>query len=128
MEISKKQGIFLAIFLLILDQISKFFIVKNSSYISNTGAAWGILNNSQYLLIIISLVIIFYTLRYFSYHPLALSLLLGGTLGNLTDRIFRKEVIDFINIKLFNYPLFNLADTFITIAITLLIIKTIKEK
>ena len=128
MEISKKQGIFLAIFLLIIDQISKFFIVKNSPYITNTGAAWGILNNSQYLLIIISWVVVFYIFRYFSHHPLALSFLLGGTLGSLTDRIFRKEVIDFINIRIFNYPLFNLADVFITIAITLLIIKTIKEK
>jgi len=128
MKVSKKRGILFAILLLILDQISKFFIIKNSTYISNTGAAWGILSNSQYLLIIISLIVIFYTLRYFSYHPLALSFLLGGTLGNLTDRIFRKEVIDFINIRIFNYPLFNLADVFITIAITLLIIKTIKEK
>jgi len=128
MKVSKKRGILFAILLLILDQISKFFIIKNSTYISNTGAAWGILSNSQYLLIIISLIVIFYTLRYFSYHSLALSFLLGGTLGNLTDRIFRKEVIDFINIRIFNYPLFNLADVFITIAITLLIIKTIKEK
>ena len=125
---SKKQGYILTIIILSLDQISKFIAIQNFNYTFNRGAAWGILENSQILLVIIAFLAIFYANRYFSYHPLAFSMLLGGIFGNLTDRIFRGHVIDFINIKIFNYPLFNLADSFITIAVFLLFIKIIKEK
>jgi len=126
-KITIKNGYILAFVLLVLDQLSKYIVVNNFDFIKNTGAAWGILKNSQLLLIIISLVVIFYVARYFSYYPLAFSLLLGGVLGNLVDRIFRGYVIDFINIRIFNYPWFNLADSLITISIILLAIKMIKE-
>jgi signal peptidase II len=124
---TKKQGLILALIILALDQLLKA-IMLNFNYIKNTGAAWGILKNSSFFLIIISIIVIFYINRYFSYHPLALSILLGGTLGNLTDRIFRGYVIDFINIYLFNFPLFNLADIAISCSIILLLYKMIKEK
>ncbi len=126
--ISKNQGYLLAVCLLLLDQISKYIIVNNFYYVKNTGAAWGILKNSQFFLIVVSLIVLFYVIRYFSYHPLAFSILLGGILGNLVDRIFRGYVIDFINIKLFNYPLFNIADSCITIAILLIAWKMLREK
>lgn len=126
--ISKPHGYVLAVILLFLDQISKYIVVNNFYFIKNTGAAWGILKGSNYILIIVSFLVIFYALRYFSYHPVALSILLGGVLGNLYDRIFRGYVVDFININLFNYPLFNLADAFITISMMLLAWKMMKEK
>jgi signal peptidase II len=120
---SKRQGYILAVLILIIDQISKFYAVNNFNYVLNTGAAWGILKGSNFLLIIVSLVAIFYIIRYFKYNLLALSLLLGGILGNVVDRIFKGHVIDFINIKIFNYPLFNIADMFIVTAVILLIIR-----
>lgn len=120
---SKKQGYILAIIILALDQLSKFFATNNNNYITNTGSAWGLFQGSSFLLLIISFIVIFYINRYFSSHPLGLSLLLGGVLGNSIDRLFRGHVIDFIDIKLFNYPLFNIADIAIVIAIILIIFK-----
>ena len=56
------------------------------------------------------------------------SLLIGGIVGNLFDRIFYKEVIDFLSFNIFGYmfPVFNLADTFICIGIFIIIIKLLK--
>ncbi|MBT4576870.1 signal peptidase II [Candidatus Woesearchaeota archaeon] len=123
MTISKKQGYILAGIILILDQLSKLIAINNNTYITNTGSAWGLFQGSRFLLLVISFIAIFYINRYFSSHPLGLSLLLGGVLGNLCDRLFRGHVIDFIDIKLFNYPLFNIADIAIVIAIVLIIFK-----
>ena len=124
---TKKQGLILALIILFLDQVIKEIMI-NFNHVQNTGAAWGILRNSTFFLIIISIVVVFYINRYFSYHPLAVSILLGGTLGNLIDRIFRGYVIDYINIYIFNFPLFNLADIAISCSIILLLYKMIKEK
>lgn len=120
---TKKQGYILALAILIIDQLLKIFIINNNNYITNSGIAWGLLQGSNFLIIIISFTVIFYINRYFSSHPLALSILLGGLLGNLFDRIFRGHVIDFIDIKLFNYPLFNLADIAIVTAVAIIILK-----
>lgn len=126
-KMSLKKYYLFSLIIIIIDQISKLIIIKNFSYIKNTGAAWGILNNSQLLLIIISIIITLYIIKYFKNYPLEFSLILGGTIGNLIDRIFRSYVIDFININLFNYPLFNFADTFIIIGAILLGIKLITK-
>lgn len=117
----KKQGYILALAILLIDQILKLIAINNNNYITNTGAAWGLLQGSNFLLIIISFIVIFYINRYFKSHPLALSILLGGVLGNLFDRVFRGHVIDFIDIKLLNYPLFNIADIAIVLAVLLII-------
>lgn len=55
------------------------------------------------------------------------AMLIGGIIGNLFDRVVYGEVIDFISFKILNYnfPIFNLADTFITVGVILIIIKTI---
>ena len=61
-------------------------------------------------------------------NTLAFGMILGGILGNLSDRIFFGYVIDFLNFKIINYnfPVFNLADTFIVVGVILLIIAIIK--
>ena len=120
---NKKQGYILALSILLIDQLLKLFFINNNNYITNTGAAWGLLQGSNFLLIVLSFIVIFYINRYFSSHPLALSILLGGVLGNSVDRIFRGHVIDFIDIKLFNYPLFNIADMAIVLAVLIIIFK-----
>ena len=60
----------------------------------------------------------------------AYSLVIGGSLGNLIDRIIRGHVIDFIDVKIFgcNFPIFNIADTFIVIGVFLLIIIALRKE
>ena len=57
-------------------------------------------------------------------NKIALSLVIGGSIGNLIDRIVRGAVVDFLDFKIFgyNYPIFNLADTFIVLGVFLLLI------
>ena len=61
---------------------------------------------------------------------LSFSLVIGGALGNLIDRIIRGYVIDFISIKIgnYNFPIFNLADTFIVIGVILLLLKELRKE
>ena len=117
--------IILAIFL--LDQITKFIVISNNSYITNTGAAWGILSNLNLVLIVISILALVFTYKYYGEYPILMPVLAGGIFGNLFDRIFRGHVIDFIDIRLFNYPLFNFADVFIVSSIILIIAKSIRN-
>lgn len=138
----------LTILFLIIDIISKLvvsnlmnvndsiIIVKNFFYITyvrNTGAAWSIFSEHTWFVIIISLVIICLIFLYVYKHKpkskielLGYSLVLGGALGNFIDRIVYGYVIDFLDFYIFgyNYPIFNLADTFILIGVMLLILYT----
>ena len=113
-------------------------VIKNFLYITlchNDGAAFSILRDKQILLIIITVIALFFIYKMMNkedlskYDSFAFSMITGGILGNLLDRIAYNYVIDFIDFKIFGYdfPVFNLADTFIVIGVILLIIKTIKE-
>ena len=132
----------------LLDQISKLFIlnldkefpikvINNFFYIDkakNTRAAFSILGGYSLVFIIIGIVAIFYINKYFikdinkTIGFLGISLLVGGILGNLCDRIARGYVIDFLSFKFGNYyfPTFNLADTFICIGVLFVIIDFIR--
>ena len=113
-------------------------VIKNFFYITlahNDGAAFSILRDKQILLIIITVIALFFIYKRMNKETMdklegfAFSMITGGILGNLLDRIVYNYVIDFIDFKIFGYdfPVFNLADTFIVIGVILLIIKTIKE-
>lgn len=107
--------------------IKDFFYIR---YINNYGASWGILKNSRTLLIIFSIIAILILLRYmYSFKNTKLNicgfgLLLGGILGNLSDRLIYGYVKDFLDFIIFNYdfPVFNFADIFIVIGVIILII------
>ncbi len=141
----KKVFIF-SLFFLLLDIISKIlvksFIVINQSiilipnffkltYVLNDGAAFSILEGKQLFLIILGiaiLLLLFYYLRrelLTNYKIIYYSMLIGGILGNLIDRIFLGGVVDFLDFNIFGYdaPIFNLADTFIVISVVLIIIE-----
>lgn len=141
----------LSLIFLIVDQISKILVVKfldlNSvtviknffylTYTNNTGAAFSILTDKRIFLVLVGIIIIILLIYYLKKHQIkntinkiAFALVIGGSLGNLIDRIIRSSVVDFIDIKIFsyNFPIFNLADTFITIGVLLLLININKEE
>ena len=117
--------IIISIILLCIDQISKLLIVnlltktdsvtiiKNFfylTYINNDGAAFSILVGKRILLILIAVLIIVMLIRYIKKNNIqnklelvSISLIIGGSLGNLIDRVVRGYVIDFLDFKIFNY-------------------------
>jgi len=121
------------------DQLSKAFIsakfqlnqtlslikgVLGLTLIHNRGAAFGILRNQLFLFIIttISAIVLIYfgirNNRHNKYQVVCLSLILAGALGNLIDRLRFGYVIDFLNFYI--WPVFNIADSAITIGAILL--------
>ena len=113
-----------------IELIRNFF---NLTYVRNTGVAWSIFENKMILIIIVSALIITIMIGYIykerpkeSILKIAYALILGGAIGNFLNRIVYGYVIDFIDIRIFgyNYPIFNLADTFIVIGVIILIIFT----
>ncbi|MFJ7980408.1 signal peptidase II [Lysinibacillus xylanilyticus] len=143
----------LAVFVVILDQWTKWLIVKNMEFgerISvwdpwfgilshrNRGAAWGMLEGQMWLFSIVTIGVIC-AILYF-YHKEAkgkplfqvgLMLLLGGAIGNFIDRIFRGEVVDFVSVLIpvinYDFPIFNIADAALTMAVVILMIGLIVE-
>ena len=101
------------------------------TYVENTGAAFGIFKNSTILLsilVVIILIAIFYfkskvplTPKYRPLHILSL-FIIAGALGNLIDRIRLKYVIDMLHFYWFEFPVFNLADVYVTCSAFLLML------
>ena len=138
--------------IIILDQISKLIVMNNLIlgkelevipnlfslfYVTNTGAAFSSLKDQTTLLIIasvfcISLVatIIYKEKLENKWKLISLSLLMGGMIGNLIDRIIYKEVIDFLSITIFSYkfPVFNIADICITCGVFIYLFLSINEE
>jgi signal peptidase II len=134
---------------LFLDQWTKWLVVHNMNlyesipvidgffYITshrNRGAAFGILQNKQWLFIAITFVVIVFVLYYLwqlkNERPLmsyAFSLILGGALGNLIDRIENGQVVDFLHFQFgsYQFPIFNFADSAIVVGVILLVLLTL---
>ncbi len=152
MYIMKKKSIiiiFSGLLLVLFDIFTKFLVVKyldnnviiliknflKFTYIKNTGAAFGIFSNNIIFLIIITIVLLFYLVKEIissksNTSLFAYLLIISGAIGNLIDRIFRKYVVDFISFTLFGHEMavFNIADTYITFGIILLIYCIVKEE
>ncbi|MBQ9013642.1 MAG: signal peptidase II [Bacilli bacterium] len=103
----------------------------NLTYLRNTGAAFSIMENNRMLFIIIGLVAIFLIYKFLikdkylnKLSIISYSMLLGGIMGNMIDRILYGYVIDYLSFNLFgfNAPIFNLADTFIVVSVILIFI------
>ena len=96
--------------------------VLHWTYAENTGAAFSMLSGQRLFLILIPLlvcgILLYLLLSKRVAHPLgrwALVFLLGGAVGNLIDRILHGFVVDFIDVRLINFAIFNVADIFVCI-------------
>ena len=123
----KRNHVFLiAALIVLLDQTTKYIAKNNFNYTTNTGAAFGILQQYTNILILISMIVAIALIYYIRKYPFVeLGFLLGGTLGNLIDRIILGYVVDFINVGW--WPSFNIADSFNTIGAILLAIRWMKK-
>ncbi len=121
--------------LLAADQITKWIVLEkltqvetvslipnvfHLTYCENRGAAFGILQNQIWIFSVITVTVllgvIYFMVRYRPKNKwlnVSLILLVGGALGNFIDRIFRGFVVDFLDFRLINFPIFNAADCFV---------------
>ena|SRR5690625_3038020 len=123
-----------------MDQYESVPIIENFFYITshrNSGAAWGILQDQMIFFYIITVIVVIglvYLLHKYANESklmaIALSLFLGGALGNFIDRLFRQEVVDFFDVYIFtyNYPIFNIADSVLVIGAIMTIIAMFIEE
>jgi signal peptidase II len=148
---SKHKKILLALIVLfaVLDQGVKVYIqtvlvygqslpvipgVFHITLVRNTGAAFSLLKQYPDLLLVITLGIflgfLVYGLRQVSFSSperLALALVLGGALGNIIDRLRYGSVVDYLDVVLIHYPVFNLADAFIFCGVVILVIHQLRR-
>ncbi|MEH2290928.1 signal peptidase II [Nostoc sp.] len=132
-----------------LDQITKYWVVQSFSlgqtlpllpgifhftYVTNTGAAFSLLSGKvEWLrwlslgvsLILIVLALIGPTLNLWD--QLGYGLILGGAMGNGIDRFVLGYVVDFLDFRLINFAVFNVADSFISIGIVCLLIASLQK-
>ena len=111
------------------------FIIFSFKYIRNYGAAFNIFSGSRVFLSLISILssiiliyFIFFKENINILNKYGLSFVLAGSLGNGIDRIIKGYVIDFINIEIFDFPIFNIADISINVGCFILIFNYFKYK
>ena len=145
---TKLYFVSLSIFIVLIDQFTKYLMFYNYKtvinkdyllfrldFVKNYGAAFNILSGSRIFLslisIIFSILLIYLILRKNtsnSFDLYSYTFILGGTIGNGIDRILKGFVIDFINLNIINFPVFNIADISINIGFIFLLFKIFKNK
>lgn len=135
--------------IIFLDQITKWLTVINLdlgesfplienvfhfTYVQNRGAAFGILKDQRWVFLIISTVAIvaMFIMLWKSRKDskllcVAISMIIGGGIGNMIDRCLLGYVIDFLDFTLINFAVFNVADSFVCIGVGLFILELIFE-
>ena len=137
----------LSIFIVLIDQSTKYLMFYNKKiiinkdfllfkldFVKNYGAAFNILSGSRIFLSLISIIfsilliyLIFRKNTLNSFDLYSYSFILGGTIGNGIDRIYKGFVVDFINLNIINFPVFNIADISINIGFIFLLYNIFKN-
>lgn len=130
--------------LILLDQVSKAHTVRYIgnqtidlipnvlalTYVKNTGAVWGIGQGQTWLFALmtplcIGLLIFLYIKtprdKKFRLIRIDIAVIIAGAVGNLIDRLFNGYVVDMIYFKLIDFPVFNIADSYITVGVIVLV-------
>ena len=131
----------------ILDQAAKLFAagllqrvdtyplwenVFHLTYVENKGAGWGIFSDHTWLLTVATIIVIVAAVSYVVVKRpkdrlflTAFTFMIGGAVGNLVDRARQGFVIDFFDFTLIDFPVFNIADCFITVGAAIFVIYVI---
>lgn len=114
----------------VIDQVTKAIATTHLTLVRNTGAAFGLFRDQTIIFILISaaaiIFITFYLVKKQVRYYLPMALILGGAVGNLIDRLRFGHVIDFIDLHF--WPVFNVADSCITIGAVILFFVIIRGK
>ena len=136
----------IALLLVLVDQWTKWLVIQNMElgerialadpYLGllshrNRGAAWGMLEGQMWIFYIVTTLVIIGIIYYFHTQAkgqplfqLGLMVLLGGAIGNFIDRLFRGEVVDFVDVWIpvinYDFPIFNVADAALTVGVVLI--------
>jgi len=144
---TKLKFLSLSIFIVLIDQLTKYLISNNNKlfinkdflifkldFVKNYGAAFNIFSGSRIFLSLISILfsilliyLIFSKNNLKSLDLYSYSFILGGTIGNGIDRIYKGFVVDFINLNIINFPVFNIADISINIGFIFLLYNIYKN-
>lgn len=133
------------VFSILLDQLTKYLakthLIDNSvdiidnvfslTYLENRGVGFGFLQNKMLFILIINIIVLILisvyfirlpkTKRFFILHVL-ITLIVSGAIGNIIDRVSLGYVIDFFYFELIDFPIFNVADIYVTVSVFLLLI------
>lgn len=142
----------IAIVVILVDQLTKWVvdtqmaigeritILEQVLYFTshrNKGAAFGILQGQMWFFYIVTVIVIVAIVYYMQKEAkksalfgVSLALILGGAVGNFIDRIFRGEVVDFVDTYIFgyNFAIFNVADAALCVGVGLLFIKMVQDE
>jgi len=140
--------LFLSVIILFIDQLTKYIVEINYNeilnkdyiffsvnYVKNYGAAFNLFSGSRIFLSIVSVVFTFLFFQLIikdkiahKYNIFTYSSVLGGCLGNGIDRVAKGYVVDFIDLNFINFPVFNIADTFISVGFFLILYRLVINK
>lgn len=140
----------LIVVLIVIDQIVKFWTVEHIplgmvqdfipnfmslAYLRNYGAAYSMLQNQQWFFIIVTIVTVTGLIVYYVKNSkgsmwllFSLSLMIAGALGNFIDRLRLGYVVDMFHLDFINFPIFNMADSYLTVGVLCLLICILKEE
>ena len=148
----KKRGIVAGIIaaLIVLDQLVKAYVVQNIAlgevkswipnlvsltYLQNRGAAFSMLQDQQWFFAVITLVVMAGAIWYLHKHiedslwiVFGLVLIIAGGLGNFIDRIGQGFVVDMFHLDFVNFAIFNVADSYLTVGVVVLLLAMLKEE
>ena len=145
-----KKIFIISFIILVIDIISKRLVIGNLetsesvsiidnffriTYAENTGVAFSLIEGYVGFIIMMTVIVIIMIFKYVKsnninkYEEIGYSFILGGALGNLLDRVIYGYVIDFLDFNIFGYdfPIFNIADSFIVIGVFILGIISFRE-
>ena len=144
--------IFIIIISVAIDQISKYIVsanmqigesfglikyIFNITYLTNTGAAFGVLKDHRWIFIVAStaaiiimaaVLVYFIRKKEFFLLQIALALMISGGIGNMIDRLYRGYVVDFLEFDFVNFAIFNVADSCVTVGCVICVIFIIVKR
>lgn len=140
-------SLIICVCVILLDVASKYLVVMNIpeggavpcidglfhlTYIENRGAAFGMLANSRWIFMVVSIAAIAAMIVYMIvkkpqniWVKTSIAMLVGGGVGNMIDRVRLGYVVDFIEVEFVDFAVFNVADSFVTVACGILIVYVI---